>query len=149
MFNHNVISTKTDSVTTAVKYAISYHNVVIIKARDTVVTDVKAAIFDQYAIAASQVDSVVSSQKSHLPNSDVLRLKDSMTPVPAMHKGITLEAYILTIPEAHPVRTSEPLFPLRIIAVYPVDIRALLTYYSEVVGIKSSDKGIAPTAGRP
>ena len=63
-FDKNVISSKTESTTRSVENAVSYNNIIVIKACNSVITCVKLGVFDQNIIAGAYIKSVVSAKYS-------------------------------------------------------------------------------------
>jgi hypothetical protein len=147
VFYQNVISAKSERVTTCVKNAIADDHIMIVKSCNSIVTHVEIALFDQYIVAGSDIHAVMAAENLDVSDGDILTLKDGMTPIGAVGECITLQSDALASPKAHSVRSSKSLFALRIIAVVTVNIRALFSDNGDIVRIEGANQSVTPAAG--
>jgi hypothetical protein len=116
------ISTKANGNTACIQGTISYDHVMIIKSCYRIVANIEVTVLNDRSVTRTQINTVVTAQNGNASHRNVLTLEYSMTPICTIHKGIAFKPYITATPKAHSVRSSILLFPLRIIAIYAVDI---------------------------
>lgn len=147
VFRQEVIGANAEWHTGRIQLAVSHNDIVIVIACHRIVTAVDVTILDQHIVTGADIDSVLTAMDTNIADGNVLASENRVTPVAAVEEGVALKAHILTSPHADAVRTAVVVFSLRIVGIGAVNVRALFTDDSKIMGIQSADQGIAPTAG--
>ena len=144
LFDGNVGSAKAEGGAGAFDITIPDENAAVVEAGDGVVAGDEFAIFDRYIITGANIKAIVSAEHFQVSRDDIPRMEDGMRPICASSRGVADQCDVGAILHGDQMWAAIVFFPLGIIAVYAVDIRAIFADDGDVFRVDRTDEAIVP-----